>query len=96
MNSHAVCSQGGFTNENFMPAIADDMDALKADAYYQDQEYYSEQAYTACYEHLVSLDPTLLLASKLENCDTDSDCEDASTLCPGLNWSNFFEGGSHD
>ena len=82
-----------------LPALADDLEALKADAYYQDQEYYSEQAYSACYEHLMSLDPTLLLASKLENCDTDTDCENASTLCPGyndLNWSNFFEGVSHE
>jgi hypothetical protein len=82
-----------------LPALADDIEALQTDAYYQDQEYYSEQAYTACYEHLVGLDPTLSLASKLENCDTDTDCEEASRLCPGyndLNWSNFFEGGSHE
>jgi hypothetical protein len=81
-----------------LPALADDVELAERDPHYHGQVD-SEQAYSACYEHLVRLDPTLSLASKLENCDTDTDCENASLLCPGyndLNWSNFFEGGSHD
>jgi hypothetical protein len=65
-----------------LPAHAVDIEVLEADAHYQNQAYYSEQAYTACYEHLAGIDPSL--ARVLEYCMTDDECEQATQLCEGF------------
>jgi len=66
-----------------LPVLADDLEAIKADAWYQDQAYQIERQYDACYEHLASIDPTL--AHALESCMTDDECKQATTLCEGFN-----------
>jgi hypothetical protein len=64
-----------------LPALANDIEQSQADAHYIDQMD-SERAYTACYEHLYSINPAL--ARALEYCTTDQECESASQQCEGL------------
>ena len=64
-----------------LPALADDVELAERDPHYQGQVD-SEQAYTACYEHLYSISPAM--ARDLEYCMTDQECESASQQCEGL------------
>jgi hypothetical protein len=64
-----------------LPALADDVELAERDAHYQGQVD-SEQAYTACYEHLFNISP--VMARALEYCMTDQECEAAAQQCEGL------------
>ena len=66
-----------------LSAHANDLEAIQADAYYQDRAYQIEREYDACYEHLAGIDPAL--ADALEACMTDLECQQATTLCEGFN-----------
>lgn len=66
-----------------LPALADDLEMMKADIWYAEQAYAKDMAYEACYEHLASIDPALALT--LESCMTDDECHQATQLCDGYN-----------